>query len=198
MYTLEKINFQLFWILTSGIGVTKDFVCPWLENSGQFFPLVILTVEYTKAISFTMLLQGWFKKRRAKYRKYQQTQMLQCASADGQDTLQESFWRSPEASSCSGPSEDRIFRCHWQLIMPVKPYPFSNKELCIQNTSCPFWGSVRCACQLLRKYLPEEKEREQTLSHLYWSTRHECFSRATAILIQTYILLSCHIVLSSP
>lgn len=55
------------------------------------------------------------------------------------------------------PDEDRIFRCHWHIIMAMKPYPFSNKELCIQNISCPFGGSVRCGCQLLRKYVTEEK-----------------------------------------
>ncbi|XP_041502537.1 paired mesoderm homeobox protein 1-like [Microtus oregoni] len=33
-------------------------------------------------------VQSWFKKRRAQYRKHQQSEILQCASADGQDTLQ--------------------------------------------------------------------------------------------------------------
>ncbi|XP_057614960.1 rhox homeobox family member 1-like [Chionomys nivalis] len=33
-------------------------------------------------------VRSWFKKRRAQYRKHQQSQVLQCASADGQDTLQ--------------------------------------------------------------------------------------------------------------
>ncbi|XP_075815051.1 rhox homeobox family member 1-like [Microtus pennsylvanicus] len=33
-------------------------------------------------------VRSWFKKRRAQYRKHQQSQILQCASADGQDTLQ--------------------------------------------------------------------------------------------------------------
>ncbi|XP_038171778.1 rhox homeobox family member 1-like [Arvicola amphibius] len=33
-------------------------------------------------------MRRWFKQRRAKYRKHQQSQELQCASADGQDTLQ--------------------------------------------------------------------------------------------------------------
>lgn len=43
--------------------------------------------------------------------------------------------------------------------MAVTPYPFSNKELCIQNISCLFWGSVRCGCPLLRKYLTENKRK---------------------------------------
>ncbi|NP_001020254.1 reproductive homeobox on X chromosome, 12 [Mus musculus] len=33
-------------------------------------------------------VQRWFKKRRAHYRKEQQSQVLQCASADGQDAMQ--------------------------------------------------------------------------------------------------------------
>ncbi|XP_038171780.1 rhox homeobox family member 1-like [Arvicola amphibius] len=32
-------------------------------------------------------VRRWFKQRRAKYRKHQQSQELQCASVDGQDTL---------------------------------------------------------------------------------------------------------------
>ncbi|XP_059105975.1 rhox homeobox family member 1-like [Peromyscus eremicus] len=33
-------------------------------------------------------VRSWFKRRRAKYRKTQQSQMLKCESADGQNTLQ--------------------------------------------------------------------------------------------------------------
>ncbi|XP_005372087.1 rhox homeobox family member 1-like [Microtus ochrogaster] len=33
-------------------------------------------------------VRSWFKKRRTQYRKHQQSQILQCASDDGQDTLQ--------------------------------------------------------------------------------------------------------------
>lgn len=51
-----------------------------------FFLVMMLTVEYIKAISCTVLLQSWFKRRRAKYRKYQQSLMLQKEAADGQNT----------------------------------------------------------------------------------------------------------------
>lgn len=131
-------------------------MCFYIE---LFFPRVILTVEYTKAISFTMLLQSWFKKRRAQYRKYQQSQILQCASADGQDSFSKTFVGVLKHHPVQAPDEDRIFRCHWHFLMAVTPYPFSNKELCIQNISCPFWGSVRCGCPSLRKYLIEDKRK---------------------------------------
>ena len=170
-------------------------MCFYIE---LFFPRVILTVEYTKAISFTMLLQSWFKKRRAQYRKHQQSQILQCASADGQDSFSKTFVGVLKHHPVQAPDEDRIFRCHWHLLMTVTPYLFSNKELCIQNISCPFWGSVRCGCPSLRKYLIEDKRKGSNPESSLLLHKSQKILKPTAILAQTYILLCCHIVPSSP
>ncbi|XP_031229363.1 rhox homeobox family member 1-like [Mastomys coucha] len=52
------------------------------------YPDAITRKRQAEAIYFIMSLQRWFKRRRARYRKEQQSQMLQCAPDDRQNAIQ--------------------------------------------------------------------------------------------------------------
>lgn len=147
-------------------------MCPWLEKSGQSKASLAFTVTESCFFHLWYWLLNTLNPSispcycRAGLRKEEPNtgniSSLRFSSVHllmARTPCSKTFVGVLKHHPVQAPDEDRIFRCHWHLLMAVTPYPFSNKELCIHNISCPFWGSVRCGCPLLRKYLTEDKRK---------------------------------------
>ena len=197
--------------MTSRAGVAQGFVSPWLENSGQSKASLAFTVSQSCFFHLWYWLLNTLKPSlspcycRAGLRKEERNtgniNSLRFSSVlllMARTPCSKTFIGVLKHHPVQNTGEDRIFRCHWHLLMAVTPYPFSNKELCINIFHVFLGGSVRCGCPLLRKYLTEDKRKRSNPESPLLLHSHESFSRPAAILAQTYILLCCHIVPSLP
>ena len=130
-------------------------MCPWVEKSGQSKASLACAITQSCVFHFWYWLLNTLKPSlspcycRAGLRKEEpntgNNSSLRFSSVHllmARTPCSKAFVGVPEHQPVQASDEDSIFRCHWHLLMAVTPYPFSNKELCIQNISCPFWGKV--------------------------------------------------------
>ena len=180
-------------------------MCPWLENSGQskaslacavtqscFFHVWYWLLNTPKPSLSPCYCRAGLRKEEPNTGNISSLRFSSVHLLMARTPCSKTFVGVLKHHPVQAPDEDRIFRCHWHLLMTVTPYLFSNKELCIQNISCPFWGSVRCGCPSLRKYLIEDKRKESNPESSLLLHKSQKILKPTAILAQTYSSLLSH------